>query len=103
MSSKKDSNEIRCSFCGKAQEMVKRIIAGPKSVYICDECINVCNSIIENESYEDDLGYEDVSVDEIPTPAEIKKILDDYVIGQDEAKKTLSVAVYNHYKRINCK
>ncbi len=103
MSSKKDSNEIRCSFCGKAQEMVKRIIAGPKSVYICDECINVCNSIIENESYEDDLGYEDVSVDEIPTPAEIKKILDDYVIGQEEAKKTLSVAVYNHYKRINCK
>ena len=69
MSSKKDSNEIRCSFCGKAQEMVKRIIAGPKAVYICDECINVCNSIIENESYEDDLGYEDVSVDEIPTPA----------------------------------
>ncbi len=103
MASKKDSNEIRCSFCGKAQEMVKRIIAGPKSVYICDECINVCNSIIENESYEEDLGYEDVSVDEIPTPAEIKKILDDYVIGQDEAKKTLSVAVYNHYKRINCK
>ena len=103
MSSKKDSNEIRCSFCGKAQEMVKRIIAGSKAVYICDECINVCNSIIENESYEDDLGYEDVSVDEIPTPAEIKKILDDYVIGQDEAKKTLSVAVYNHYKRINCK
>jgi len=101
MASKKDSNEIRCSFCGKAQEMVKRIIAGPKSVYICDECINVCNSIIENESYEEDLGYEDVSVDEIPTPAEIKKILDDYVIGQDEAKKTLSVAVYNHYKRIN--
>jgi len=56
--------------------MVKRIIAGPKSVYICDECINVCNSIIENESYEEDLGYEDVSVDEIPTPAEIKKILE---------------------------
>ena len=103
MANKKDFNDIRCSFCGKAQEMVKRIIAGPKSVYICDECINVCNSIIENDAYEEDLGYEDVSTDEIPTPAEIKKILDDYVIGQDEAKKTLSVAVYNHYKRINCK
>ena len=103
MANKKDLNDIRCSFCGKAQEMVKRIIAGPKSVYICDECINVCNSIIENDAYEEDLGYEDVSTDEIPTPAEIKKILDDYVIGQDEAKKTLSVAVYNHYKRINCK
>ena len=94
---------IRCSFCGKAQEMVKKLIAGPKSVYICDECINVCNNIIESEAYDEDLGYEEVKTEEIPTPAEIKAVLDEYVIGQDEAKKTLAVAVYNHYKRINCK
>ncbi len=103
MSNKKEVKEIRCSFCGKAQEMVKKLIAGPKSVYICDECINVCNNIIESENYTDDLGYEDVKTEEIPIPAEIKSILDEYVIGQNEAKKTLAVAVYNHYKRINCK
>lgn len=72
-------------------------------MYICDECINVCNNIIESESYDEDLGYEEVKTEEIPTPAEIKAVLDEYVIGQDEAKKTLAVAVYNHYKRINCK
>ena len=103
MANKKEINEIRCSFCGKAEEMVKKLIAGPKSVYICDECINVCNNIIENEAYDEELGYEDVKAEEIPTPAEIKAVLDEYVIGQDEAKKTLAVAVYNHYKRINCK
>ena len=103
MANKKEINEIRCSFCGKAQEMVKKLIAGPKSVYICDECINVCNNIIESEAYDEDLGYEEVKTEEIPTPAEIKAVLDEYVIGQDEAKKTLAVAVYNHYKRINCK
>ena len=103
MANKKEINEIRFSFCGKAQEMVKKLIAGPKSVYICDECINVCNNIIESEAYDEDLGYEEVKTEEIPTPAEIKAVLDEYVIGQDEAKKTLAVAVYNHYKRINCK
>ena len=103
MANKKEISEIRCSFCGKAQEMVKKLIAGPKSVYICDECINVCNNIIESEAYDEDLGYEEVKTEEIPTPAEIKAVLDEYVIGQDEAKKTLAVAVYNHYKRINCK
>ena len=103
MANRKEVNEIRCSFCGKAQEMVRKLIAGPKSVYICDECINVCNNIIESEVYNEDLGYEDVKTDEIPTPQEIKNVLDEYVIGQDEAKKTLAVAVYNHYKRINCK
>ena len=103
MANKKEINEIRCSFCGKAQEMVKKLIAGPKSVYICDECINVCNNIIESEAYDEDLGYEEVKTEEIPTPAEIKAVLDEYVIGQDEAKKTLAVAVYKHYKRINCK
>ena len=103
MASRTQDNEIRCSFCGKAQEMVKKLIAGPKSVYICDECINVCNNIIESDVYDEELGYEDVKTEEIPTPQEIKNILDEYVIGQDEAKKTLAVAVYNHYKRINCK
>ena len=91
---------IKCSFCGKPQESVKKIIAGP-GVYICDECINVCQEIIEDEFYEEDEELEEVEVQKIPTPEEIKKILDEYVIGQDEAKKTLSVAVYNHYKRIN--
>ena len=102
MANKKTSNGIRCSFCGKPQEMVKRIIAGP-NVFICDECINVCNNIMEDEIYEDEKGYVDVKSEKIPTPAEIKAILDEYVIGQEEAKRTLSVAVYNHYKRINCK
>ena len=91
---------VRCSFCGKAQENVRKIVAGP-GVYICDECIELCNSIIEAELYEDDkAGYTLNELNNIPSPKEIKKILDDYVIGQEEAKKTLSVAVYNHYKRI---
>ena len=91
---------VRCSFCGKAQENVRKIVAGP-GVYICDECIELCNSIIEAELYEDEkAGYTLNELNNIPSPKEIKKILDDYVIGQEEAKKTLSVAVYNHYKRI---
>ena len=96
---KKDiPRSVRCSFCGKSQENVKKIVAGP-GVYICDECVDLCASIIEAEMYEDeDVGY--TLVENIPSPQEIKKVLDDYVIGQDEAKKTLSVAVYNHYKRI---
>ncbi len=101
MSNRNSNQNVRCSFCGKAQEMVKRIVAGPNA-YICDECIAVCNNILEDEHYEDDLGYEDVKSEDIPTPAEIKGILDEYVIGQEDAKKTLSVAVYNHYKRISC-
>ena len=75
-------------------------LAGP-GVYICDECINVCQEIIEDEFYEEDEEVEVVEEEKIPTPQEIKTILDEYVIGQEEAKKTLSVAVYNHYKRIN--
>lgn len=94
---------IRCSFCGKTQEEVERIIAGP-GVYICDECIKVCTNIIENDLYEDsEISYEQEDSTSLPKPEEIKKILDDYVIGQETAKKTLSVAVYNHYKRINNK
>ncbi len=91
---------VRCSFCGKAQENVRKIVAGP-GVYICDECVELCNSIIEAELYEDEkAGYTLNELNNLPTPQEIKDILDDYVIGQDEAKRTLSVAVYNHYKRI---
>ena len=89
---------VRCSFCGKAQENVRKIVAGP-GVYICDECIDLCNSIIETELYEEEnAGY--TLNEELPSPQDIKKILDDYVIGQDDAKKILAVAVYNHYKRI---
>lgn len=91
---------VRCSFCGKSQDSVKKIVAGP-GVYICDECVDLCTSIIQAEEYEDEeVGYTLNEIDRIPSPQEIKKILDEYVIGQEEAKKTLSVAVYNHYKRI---
>ena len=91
---------VRCSFCGKSQENVRKIVAGP-GVYICDECVELCNSIIETELYEDEkAGYSLNELNDIPSPKEIKAVLDDYVIGQEEAKKTLSVAVYNHYKRV---
>ena len=89
---------VKCSFCGKSQEAVKKIIAGP-GVYICDECISVCENILEEEVYDNE--EVEVVIEDTPNPEEIKKILDEYVIGQEEAKKTLSVAVYNHYKRIN--
>ena len=89
---------VKCSFCGKPQEAVKKIIAGP-GVYICDECIKVCETILEEEIYDNE--EEEIVYDKIPSPEEIKQKLDEYVIGQEEAKKTLSVAVYNHYKRIN--
>lgn len=91
-----EKGQLKCSFCGKMQEQVKKLIAGP-GVYICDECIELCNEIIEEEFTED----HDVELDSIPKPKEIREALDEYVIGQDEAKKALSVAVYNHYKRIN--
>ena len=91
---------VKCSFCGKTQDSVRKIVAGP-GVYICNECVELCNEIIESEYYENDNDtYTLAGLDKIPSPKEIKEILDQYVIGQDEAKKTLSVAVYNHYKRI---
>src|SRR6202007_1669537 len=86
---------LKCSFCGKSQKQVKKLIAGP-GVYICDECIDLCNEIIEEELADAD----DVKLDELPKPAEIRDFLEGYVIGQDHAKRTLAVAVYNHYKRI---
>ena len=93
------NENIRCSFCGKSQQFVKKIVAGPKNVYICDKCIMTCNNIIENEYYDEDI-YEERE-EKLLSPAEIKQKLDEYIIGQDEAKKALCVAVYNHYKRIN--
>jgi ATP-dependent Clp protease ATP-binding subunit ClpX len=94
---KQDKHDaLRCSFCGKSRDEVKKLIAGP-TVYICDECIDLCNDIIAEE-WEEDRG--EVSA-KLPKPAEIKKILDQYVVGQDRAKKILAVAVHNHYKRIN--
>ncbi len=89
---------VRCSFCNKTQAQVRKLIAGPNGTYICDECIGICSEIIEEElDYSDSSAFDDIN---LLTPEEIKEFLDDYVIGQEEAKKVLSVAVYNHYKRI---
>lgn len=95
-----DKKTVKCSFCGKSQDSVRRIIAGP-GVYICDECVGLCCNIVE-EGYDDENEeFDNVGQEVMLTPKEIKDVLDQYVIGQDEAKKSLSVAVYNHYKRIN--
>ena len=91
-----EKGQLKCSFCGKTQEQVRKLVAGP-GVYICDECIELCNEIIEEELSEE----MELDLIELPKPTEIKDILDQYIIGQDEAKKSLAVAVYNHYKRIN--
>jgi len=91
-----DKKQVKCSFCGKTQDQVNRIVAGP-GVYICNECIELCSEILEEE-YED--ARVEQQLDEVPKPQEIKRILDEYVIGQEKPKRTLAVAVYNHYKRI---
>ncbi|HYK72372.1 MAG TPA: ATP-dependent protease ATP-binding subunit ClpX [Pseudoneobacillus sp.] len=91
-----EKGQLKCSFCGKTQDQVRKLVAGP-GVYICDECIELCTEIVEEE-----LGTEEeVEFKDVPKPKEIREILDEYVIGQDQAKKSLAVAVYNHYKRIN--
>lgn len=93
----KNENQYKCSFCGKSQDEVRKLIAGP-GVFICDECVSLCNSIIEEEFKDIDTIQERI---DLPKPIEIKDVLDDYVIKQEEGKKALAVAVYNHYKRIN--
>ena len=98
----RSDDEIRCSFCGKSQGQVRKLIAGPKGAYICDECVDICAEIIEEEfENEEETGAaEETEQINLLKPEELKAFLDDYVIGQDQAKKVLSVAVYNHYKRI---
>ncbi|MCI5511971.1 MAG: ATP-dependent Clp protease ATP-binding subunit ClpX [Eubacterium sp.] len=97
MALKNGEPRIRCSFCGKTEEQVRKLIAGPDGAFICDECVGICSEIIDEE-FADEYGVgDDIN---LMTPREMKEFLDDYVIGQDEAKKVLSVAVYNHYKRI---
>ena len=101
--SKKDESQIKCSFCGKGHDEVNRLVAGP-GVYICDECIEVCFEILEGDFDEfEPAEQETKTLEKTPVPKEIRAFLDDYVIGQDSAKKSLAVAVYNHYKRINSK
>lgn len=94
-------DKIRCSFCGKSQDQVKKLIAGSNNVYICDECIDLCAEILEEEfDDQEEAQSPDFGEINLMKPKEIKEFLDDYVIGQNSAKKVLSVAVYNHYKRI---
>ncbi len=101
MSDEKDNGEmLHCSFCGKSQAEVKKLVAG-RGVYICDECIEVCINIVADELEEERKAEAGIPHEKLPTPSKIKEFLDQYVIGQDEAKKVLSVAVYNHYKRLN--
>ena len=102
MASKVNQNNLRCSFCGKSQDQVRKLIAGPEGVFICDECVEICMDIVDEELYSYDEEEPSKSGPDINlmTPRQIKTFLDDFVIGQEDAKKVLSVAVYNHYKRI---
>ncbi len=98
MAGKNSDDRVRCSFCNKTQDQVRKMIAGPAGVYICDECVDICADIIEEE-YEEEPEVEEMEIN-LLKPAQIKKFLDDYVIGQEEAKKVMAVSVYNHYKRV---
>ena len=102
MAGRNVDEKLRCSFCNKTQDQVKKLIAGPNGAYICDECVGICADILDEEFENEEDVQEDAEGMNINLlkPKEIKEFLDDYVIGQDEAKKVLSVAVYNHYKRI---
>lgn len=97
MAGRNNNDDVRCSFCNKAQSQVKKLIAGPNGVFICDECIDICAEILDEEFEDEESVKEEIN---LLKPEEIKRFLDDYVIGQEEAKKVLSVSVYNHYKRI---
>lgn len=101
MSENKEELNLRCSFCGKSQNEVKKLVAG-RGVYICDECIDVCINIVSDELHHNQTEDTNSFSENLPTPSKIKNFLDQYVIGQDYAKRVLSVAVYNHYKRLNC-
>ena len=97
MAIKNGDYKIRCSFCGKTEDQVRKLIAGPDGSYICDECVEICSEIIEEEVARDRMSGSDIN---LMTPMEMKEVLDEYVVGQEYAKKVMSVAVYNHYKRI---
>ena len=99
---KNDERGVRCSFCGKRQEQVRRIMSGPNGVYICNECVELCTTLLREDMYETEPSSIE-RPEHLPTPKEIRQYLDGYIIGQTEAKISLSVAVYNHYKRINRK
>ena len=102
MTDNSDNGEVLyCSFCGKSQSEVKKLVAG-RGVYICDECIEVCINIVADEMAEEAKKHGGIDSENLPTPSKIKEFLDQYVIGQDHAKRVLAVAVYNHYKRLNC-
>ena len=103
MAGKNTEEKIKCSFCGKTQDQVRKLIAGPNGVYICDDCIDICAEIIEEEFEDEVTPSEEAEEITLYKPIEIKEFMDEYVIGQDEAKKVLAVAIYNHYKRIMSK